>query len=31
MPDACINTPEQINAFRAIMLLRGLEFEMRNP
>jgi hypothetical protein len=31
MPDACLTTPQQINAFRAIMLLRGLEFEMRNP
>lgn len=31
MPDAVLSTPAQINAYRAIMLLRGLEFEMRNP
>ena len=31
MPDAVLSTPAQINAYRAIMLLRGLEFEIRNP
>lgn len=31
MPDAVLSNPQQIKDFRCIALLRGLEFEIRNP